>query len=69
MKKRRYEKPTLKIIKVELSNCIAASGGQVLKGDNINTAFGGNGYHNKDITVDKDQDLTGTWDSSWNNSK
>lgn len=65
MKKKRYEKPVMKVIKAELGDCIAVSP-DVLHGDNINSAFGGNGYHDKNITVDRDQDLSNTWGSDWN---
>ncbi len=64
--RQRYEKPVIKFVEIDLNSCIAVRA-STYPGDNKDEAWGGNSYQNKDITVNEDINLSGTWDSGWNN--
>lgn len=64
--RQRYEKPVIKFVEIDLNSCIAVRA-SAIPGNNVNEAWGGNSYQNKDVTVKEDINLSGTWDSGWNN--
>lgn len=66
--KQRYEKPAIKFVEIDLNSCIAVNG-STYTGTNNNMLWGGNSsYHDKDVTVNENVDLSHTWDNdSWNN--
>lgn len=62
--KKKYVKPKLEVIKIEMNYNIALQ--SVNKGNNLNTGFNGNGYSDKVINS-TDKDISDSWGDNWDN--